>query len=119
MRDSRPVRRGDIWWADWNPSRGVEQAGRRPGLVVQADFITEENLGSVIVVAMSTGSHGDDALHVAVEPSKLNGLTQAGVVKCEQIMTVSIDRLETYSGILEPRYLDKVAQALKMILAIR
>jgi len=87
--------------------------------VIQADFITQTGLGSAIVLAMTTGSHGDDALHVSIEPSKLNGLNQAGVVKCEQIMTVAVDRLEAYSGILEQRYLEKVEHALKMILVLR
>ena len=119
MRDKRPARRGDIWWCDWNPGQGVEQAGRRPAVVVQADFITEEGFGSVIILALFPGSQGDDALHVGVEPSKLNGLTKGGAVKCEQIMTVSLNRLETYSGILEPRYMAKIDQALKMILGLR
>lgn len=103
---------------NWEPG-GVEQHGRRPALVLQTDFITEEGIGSVIVVALSTGSHGDDALHVGVEPSRLNGLTQAGAIKCEQVLTVSLARLESYIGILEPRYLDKVGDALKMILGLR
>ncbi len=73
----------------------------------------------MVVLALSTGSQGDDALHVQVEPSKLNGLTSAGVIKCEQIMTVSTSRLETYSGVLEPRYVSKVELALKIILGLR
>lgn len=119
MRNRRPIRRGDIWWVDFNPARGSEQAGRRPALVVQADLITQENFGTVVVLAMSTGSHGDDALHVEVEPSPLNGLTQAGVVKCEQVLTVAADRLESYSGIVEPRYLEKVERALRVVLGLR
>jgi mRNA interferase MazF len=119
MRSNRPIKRGDIWWIDWNPGRGVEQVGRRPSLVVQDDIINEENTGSVIVLALSTGSHGDDALHVAIEPSRLNGLSRGGVIKCEQLMTVSTDRFETYSGILEPRQMSLVEHALKMILRLR
>ncbi len=97
----------------------MEQEGRRPCVVVQADFADAANLGSVTIVAMSTDSHGDDALHVHVDPSPLNGLCQPGVVKCEQILTASVERLETYSGILEPRYVARVDHALKMILALR
>lgn len=119
MKTERRVRRGDLWWVDWNPSRGVEQAGTHPALVVQADFITDENLGSLIILALSTGSHGDDALHVNVEPSRLNGLTKAGVVKCEQIMTISSSRLKSQIGILEPRYIEKIEHSLKMILGLR
>jgi mRNA interferase MazF len=31
------IRRGDLYWIDWSPARGSEQAGLRPGLVVQND----------------------------------------------------------------------------------
>ncbi len=27
-------RRSEIWWVDLNPTRGHEQSGRRPGLVI-------------------------------------------------------------------------------------
>ncbi|NLJ36638.1 MAG: type II toxin-antitoxin system PemK/MazF family toxin, partial [candidate division WS1 bacterium] len=29
--------RGDIWMLDLDPTRGHEQAGKRPGLIVSAD----------------------------------------------------------------------------------
>ena len=115
---SRPLRRGDLYWVSWNPNRGVEQEGKRPSVIVQADYVTEGRGKSLIVLALSTGSHGDDALHVSVEPSPLNGLSFAGVVKCEQIMTIDRIRLEGYIGILEPRSLAKVDHSLRMILGL-
>ncbi|RYG48193.1 type II toxin-antitoxin system PemK/MazF family toxin [bacterium] len=112
----RPLKRGQIWWVDFNPSRGSEQAGRRPALVVQSDIAHDSGYPLTIVVAMSTGSHGDEALHVNVDPSPLNGLNQSGTIKCEQLMTLSRDRLLSYSGVLEPRYMRKVEAALRQVL---
>lgn len=86
--------------------------------MVQADYITEENSETVIVLAMSTGSHGDDALHVEVQPSPLNGLTKVGVVKCEQVLTVASERLISYRGIIEPRHLGQVEDSLRMVLGL-
>jgi mRNA-degrading endonuclease toxin of MazEF toxin-antitoxin module len=86
--------------------------------VVQADFVNEQNIGTVIMLAMSTGAHGDDGFHVAYEPSSLNGLTKAGVIKCEQILTLSTDRLDNYSGVIEPRYLERAEKAIRMILEL-
>jgi mRNA-degrading endonuclease toxin of MazEF toxin-antitoxin module len=31
-------KRGEIWIVNWNPSRGSEQAGKRPALVIQNDI---------------------------------------------------------------------------------
>jgi mRNA interferase MazF len=32
------IQRGQIYEIDWNPARGSEQAGLRPGLVIQNDI---------------------------------------------------------------------------------
>ena len=39
VRRLRPYvpKRGDIVWTDFNPARGREQKGRRPGLIVSAE----------------------------------------------------------------------------------
>jgi len=34
-------KRGEIWRLNWNPSRGSEQAGIRPALVIQNDIGNE------------------------------------------------------------------------------
>ena len=36
MPDPIP-QRGDLWWADFSPTEGREQRGRRPALVVPDD----------------------------------------------------------------------------------
>ena len=35
------VKRGDVWLADLNPTRGSEQAGNRPVIVFQNDVINQ------------------------------------------------------------------------------
>jgi hypothetical protein len=47
------ILRGDIRWADLNPTRGREQAGRRPVLVLSHDVFNERS-GTVIAVAMTS-----------------------------------------------------------------
>jgi mRNA interferase MazF len=46
------ILRGDILWADLDPVRGREQAGRRPVLVLSQDVFNERS-GTVIAVALS------------------------------------------------------------------
>lgn len=119
MKISRPVRRGQIWWVNWNPNRGSEQAGRRPALVFQADFANGlEEYDLTIVLAMSSSGHEDIASHIQVEPSSLNGLSKPGFVKCEQIMTISKSRLDGLIGVIEPRYLAQIEIAVKDLLSL-
>lgn len=112
----RPLRRGQIYWVDWEPQRGSEQAGRRPALVIQANIPNElDDYNATIVAAISSDSDSE-RLRVKVEPSQMNGLSKKSIVKFEQIMTISKNRLDGYIGILEPRYIAQVDEALRDVL---
>ena len=57
--------RGEVWLADLYPTRGHEQAGRRPVLVVSEDLFNRGPAGLVIVLpTTSTVRNGKDALEV-------------------------------------------------------
>jgi mRNA interferase MazF len=47
------VQRGDIWLANLNPTRGSEQAGRRPVLVFQNDAINRFTT-TVLTIPLTT-----------------------------------------------------------------
>ena len=118
-KNSVRVRRGEIWIVEWEPHRGSEQAGSRPSLIVQAEEANElEHYGNTIVLAMSTTPAVDATVHIEVEPSRLNGLSRAGIVRCEQIFTLSKTRLGAKLGLLEPRTMAKVDEALRSVLAL-
>jgi mRNA interferase MazF len=103
---------------DWNPSRGSEQAGRRPALVIQENPASANpNYPLTIVAAVSTSGRNITA-HIAVEPTAVNGLSALSYVKCEQIQTVSKARLLQRIGELDSQDMDQVIVALKSVLAI-
>lgn len=86
---------------------------------MQADEANElEHYGNTVVLAMSTTPAVDETVHISVEPSRLNGLSHTGIVRCEQILTISKARLGAKLGFLEPRYMEKVNEALRSILAL-
>ncbi len=93
MTDLPSPRRGEIWMVDFNPSRGSEQAGVRPALVIQNDTgNSSPRYPNTIVLAMSTKGR-PVPFHVRLEPSKANGLRETTFVKCEQILTITKARL--------------------------
>jgi mRNA interferase MazF len=47
------ILRGEIHWADLNPTRGREQAGQRPVLILSNDIFNERS-GTVIAVALTS-----------------------------------------------------------------
>jgi len=112
------ISRGEIWWVNWSPGRGSEQAGRRPALVVQTNAANRNpRYPNTIVVAVSRKGR-DVPFHVRLEPTAENGLTEASFAKCEQILTVSKARLEERLGRLAEDDVDRVASALLLVLSI-
>jgi mRNA interferase MazF len=50
------VRRGEVFFVNFNPSIGREQAGRRPAVVISSDSINDKRL-VVLVVPGTSGSN--------------------------------------------------------------
>jgi len=47
------VLRGEIYWTDLNPTRGREQVGRRPVLILSNDLFNRRS-GTVIAMAITS-----------------------------------------------------------------
>ena len=84
------ILRGEIRWADLNPVRGHEQAGRRPVLVLSHDVFNERS-GTVIALAM-TSQEPKAGFPLTLE-SRATGLGKRSWVKISQIRTLSVDRI--------------------------
>ena len=116
--DIRTPRRGEIYWLDWNPARGSEQAGRRPALIIQENAASANPKYPLTIVAAVSTKGRQIVTHVEVDRSELNGLEQLSYVKCEQVQTVSKQRLVQRIGELEPEHMARVDDALKRVFAL-
>ena len=47
------ILRGDIFWADLNPTKGHEQSGKRPVLILSHDIFNRKS-GTVIAMALTS-----------------------------------------------------------------
>jgi len=84
------VLRGEIRWADLNPVRGHEQAGRRPVLILSHDIFNERS-GTVIAMAM-TSQEPRAGFPLTLE-SRAEGLMKRSWIKISQVRTLSVDRI--------------------------
>ena len=108
------ILRGDIVWADLNPTRGHEQAGRRPVVVISADVFNARS-GTVIAMALtSQPQRAGFPLTLEVKSVKLG---KPSWVKISQIRTLSVQRLGRKLGRLEPEELDRMIEGLHEIVA--
>ena len=107
------VSRGDIVWADLEPTRGNEQAGLRPVLVLSHDVFNERS-GTVIAVALtSQAQKAGFPLTLELTSSKL---PKKSWVKISQIRTLSTERLTSKIGKVSPEELNLVIEGLGEII---
>ncbi len=108
------VLRGEIRWADLNPVRGREQAGRRPVLVLSHDVFNERS-GTVIGVAL-TSQEPRAGFPLTLE-TKATGLAKRSWIKISQIRTLSVDRIGARLARASEEELARVLDGLNEILA--
>ncbi|AFO55596.1 MULTISPECIES: type II toxin-antitoxin system PemK/MazF family toxin [Natrinema] len=113
------VHRGDIVVVELDPTRGSEQRGTRPCLVVQND-VGNENAPTTIVVPLTT-SIGDERYPFEVLlPADECALREDSVAICSQIRTVSIDhRVTEVIGSAPAARMTEVDTALEYSLGLR
>jgi len=108
--------RGEVWLVDFNPTRGHEQAGRRPVLVVSEDLFNRGPARVVIALPMTSRLRPIPS-HVRVSPPE-GGLDKPTAILCEAIRSISTDRLLEKWGAVAPRTLSQVEDCLRILLRL-
>ena len=87
------VKQGDIFFADLSPTKGFEQSGFRPVLVLQNDILNE-NLNTVIVAPITSNLKSGEKLITFYLESRKSGLPRDSVVLLFQVRTIDKVRLK-------------------------
>lgn len=111
MRNPTP-RRGEIYWVSFDPARGVEQAGRRPALVIQNDRGNQHSSYTVVATISSASLPRTYPFTVPLARGQGN-LPRAGHVNCAHLLTIDQSRLESRIGMLSPESMRQVDAALR------
>lgn len=109
----RPCR-GEVWQVRLDPVVGHEQAGTRPAIVVSTDRFNQGWSGLVVVVPVTRTDH-PNPFHVAVDPPQ-GGLTSRTFIKCEDVRSVSVERLIRRLGTVSPATLAANDDRLRLLL---
>lgn len=107
------ILRGEIRWADLNPTRGNEQAGLRPVLILSQNVFNDRS-GTVIAVAL-TSQPQRAAFPLTLELTTPR-LPKQSWVKISQIRTLSVERIGKRLGKVSPEELDQVLEGLNEII---
>ena len=108
------ILRGEVRWAELNPTRGHEQAGRRPVLILSQDVF---NKRSGTVIAMALTSQPQKAGFPLTYHLESKQLQKPSWVKISQIRTISTSRLDKKIGQVDPVELATIIEGLNEIVS--
>ena len=113
---SQAPSRGEVWLADLNSTRGHEQAGKRPCLIISVDLFNHGPAGLVIVAPLTTKVK-NIPFHVLLSPPE-GGVTAPSYIKCEDVRSIAKERLERRWGAISPQTMALVEDRLRILLSL-
>ena len=115
------MRRGEIFWVDFDPALGAEVNKRRPAVIVSNDGAnaTATRLGRGVVAVVPVTSNIDRifAFQVFLDAA-VTGLDRDSKAQAEQVRSVSVDRVGDRVGALSGEMIEAVDDALRLHLAL-
>jgi len=108
------MRQGEIWFADLEPAKGSEQAGRRPVVIMSGNTLNEA-LPIVIVVPITSKIKSYPTC-VLLRKSRANGLKKNGEAIPFQVRTITKKRLGKRIGRVTNEELRDILKGLVAVL---
>lgn len=106
------MKRGEVWWTDFEPAVGGEIRKRRPAMIISNDS-ANRHLNRVQVVPLSSSIARFSPSEV---PILLNGKTRKAMM--DQITTVSKLRIGSQLGRISSEDIKQIEQAIKTQLGL-
>jgi mRNA interferase MazF len=111
----RPAR-GEVWLAELGPTRGREQSGTRPVLILSQDIFNAGPSGLVMMAPLTTVQR-DLPLHVEIGPPE-GGLKRKSYVVCENLRSITRERLSRRLGSVGFHTMAEVENRLRVLLQL-
>ncbi|MEQ8474242.1 MAG: type II toxin-antitoxin system PemK/MazF family toxin [Marinoscillum sp.] len=108
------MKQGEIWYAGLNPSKGSDQSGTRPVVILRGNMMNE--LLPVVIVCPLTTNVKNYKGNVVLHPDKTNNLPTSFETLIFHIRSVSKSRLLCKAGRINQPELDELKTALNDIL---
>ncbi len=109
-------RRGEIWLVALGSGRPGEPGKTRPAVVVSVNELISGVAEELIVVVPLSSSLAPSALRVEVEPT--TGLERESRAVCRAVRSVASSRLVRRLGSLDGETMERLEQALALILGL-
>lgn len=111
------IKRGDIFLANLEPTKGSEQGGVRPVLVIQNDISNKHSPVTIIAAITSKVFEKEYSTNIFISKDE-SGLDKDSTIMLNQIRTIDNVRLMKKIGLLDNFTMNKVDRAIKVSLAL-
>jgi mRNA interferase MazF len=98
------VKRGEVWLANLDPTKGSEQGGTRPIIIFQDDIVAEFS-STIITIPLTTNLRRASLPTCLLIPNGEGGLERDSVALCHQLRVIDKTRLQIKVGVLTPEIL--------------
>jgi mRNA interferase MazF len=106
------VKRGEVWWVEFDPAVGSEVRKTRPAVIVSNDA-ANRNLARVVVIPLTSNTERQYPGEAIVS---VNG--QASKAMADQIMAADKARLKTQIGKVDKTDMQAVEDAIRVHLSL-
>lgn len=111
------MKRGDVFYVNLDPTKGSEQVGTRPVLVIQND-VGNEYAPTVIVAPLTTKAFPKKYPTNVPLSKGTDSLREDSTVLLSQIRTIDKSRLERRLGHLPLEWMRRIDEAIKVSLGL-
>ncbi len=108
------MKQAEIWYADFNPVKGNEQAGYRPVVILSGNLLNE-HLGIVIACPLTTKIKKYKGNPV-LKANEKNGLTATSEILVFHVRSIAKERLIHKIGNIEANELNLMVKTLGEII---
>ncbi len=106
------MRRGEVWWVNFDPSQGMEIQKCRPAVILTVNALNKAR-GTVVVVPLSTSAKPRPPIVVALPSAGGNS-----VAVCDQLCAADKRRFGKKIGDLSTADLTTLTESMKIVLGL-
>ncbi|MGD9254112.1 MAG: type II toxin-antitoxin system PemK/MazF family toxin [Holophagae bacterium] len=111
------IDRGSVVLVDLDSTRGHEQRGSRPYVVVSSSAVNAAQRYPMMAVVPLTGTEGSGALYPMLRPGP-SGIQKPSWALVDQIRTIDKRRISRVFGMVAPQELAAVEEGLVLFLGL-
>lgn len=110
------IKRGDIYYINFCPAVGSEQAGIRPAIILQNDMGNKHSPTTIVAAITSRQTKTKLPTHIKID---VDGLKAESTVLLEQVRTIDKSRLREHIGAVNNKTMKSIDRAIAISFGIK